>query len=298
MAVAIAFAFLAACGFASGNVLVRVGTEKVPAPTATLLTVFSGIILILGLALILRLDEIKSLSTESLGWILVLGIAGYPIARLFMITAISMVGAARAVPMAGLQPVVAFVLGVALLGERPDLLVIVGTPIIVVGLFFVVMPRRGSASGDGVAKVQRVGYLLAIGGAATFATRDVISRHVVADLIDPLVSAGLALAIGGTILAVILHRQVARSVMTVPRKYLLICALAGVFQGLAVASLFQALSRAPVTVVSPIYASQPLITLILAHFFLKRLEAIDFLLALGTMVSVVGVILVILGATG
>lgn len=298
MAVAIAFAFLAACGFASGNVLVRVGTEKVPAPTATLLTVFSGIILIVGLTLALRLDEISSLSIEALGWILVLGILGYPMARLFIITAISMVGAARAVPMAGLQPVVAFTLGVILLGERPDLLVIVGTPVIVVGLLLVVMPRRGVNSGDGVVNVRRLGYLLAIGSAATFASRDTISRHVVTDLIDPLVSAGLALAIGGTILAVILHRQVARSVMTVPRKYLLICALAGVFQGLAVASLFQALSRAPVTVVSPIYASQPLITLILAHFFLKRLEAIDFLLALGTMVSVVGVILVILGATG
>jgi len=298
LAVAVAFAFLAACGFASGNVLVRVGTEKVPAPTATLLTVFSGIILIVGLALVFRLDEISSLSTEALGWILVLGILGYPMARLFIITAISMVGAARAVPMAGLQPVVAFTLGVILLGERPDLLVIVGTPVIVVGLLLVVMPRRGANSGDGVVNVRRLGYLLAIGSAATFASRDTISRHVVTDLIDPLVSAGLALAIGGTILAVILHRQVARSVMTVPRKYLLICALAGVFQGLAVASLFQALSRAPVTVVSPIYASQPLITLILAHFFLKRLEAIDFLLALGTMVSVVGVILVILGATG
>ena len=298
MAVAIAFAFLAACGFASGNVLVRVGTEKVPAPTATLLTVFSGIILIVSLALVFRLDEISSLSTEALGWILVLGILGYPMARLFIITAISMVGAARAVPMAGLQPVVAFTLGVILLGERPDLLVIVGTPVIVVGLLLVVMPRRGANSGDGLVNVRRLGYLLAIGSAATFASRDTISRHVVTDLIDPLVSAGLALAIGGTILAVILHRQVARSVMAVPRKYLLICALAGVFQGLAVASLFQALSRAPVTVVSPIYASQPLITLILAHFFLKRLEAIDFLLALGTMVSVVGVILVILGATG
>ena len=298
MAVAVVFAFLAACGFASGNVLVRVGTEKVPAPTATLLTVFSGIILIVGLTLVLRLDEISSLSIEALGWILVLGILGYPMARLFIITAISMVGAARAVPMAGLQPVVAFTLGVILLGERPDLLVIVGTPVIVVGLLLVVMPRRGANSGDGVVNVRRLGYLLAIGSAATFASRDTISRHVVTDLIDPLVSAGLALAIGGTILAVILHRQVARSVMTVPRKYLLICALAGVFQGLAVASLFQALSRAPVTVVSPIYASQPLITLILAHFFLKRLEAIDFLLALGTMVSVVGVILVILGATG
>ena len=71
MAVAVVFAFLAACGFASGNVLVRVGTEKVPAPTATLLTVFSGIILIVGLTLVFRLDEISSLSIEALGWIVI-----------------------------------------------------------------------------------------------------------------------------------------------------------------------------------------------------------------------------------
>ncbi len=118
MAVAVAFAFLAACGFASGNVLVRVGTQKVPAPTAALLTVLSGVVVVGGLALVLNLDEITSLSTEAMGWILVLGIMGYPMARLFIITAISMVGATRAVPMAGLQPVIAFTLGVILLGER------------------------------------------------------------------------------------------------------------------------------------------------------------------------------------
>ena len=153
MAVAVAFAFLAACGFASGNVLVRVGTQKVPAPTAALLTVLSGVVVVGGLALALNLDEITSLSTEAMGWILVLGIMGYPMARLFIITAISMVGATRAVPMAGLQPVIAFTLGVILLGERPDLLVIVGTPIIGAGLFLVVMPRRNSATMIG----ERVG---------------------------------------------------------------------------------------------------------------------------------------------
>ena len=134
-------------------------------------------------------------------------------------------------------------------------------------------------------------------GAATFASRDVISRHVVSDIAAPLVSAGLALAVGGAILTVILHRQVARSIQTLPRNYLLICGLAGLFQGLAVASLFQALSRAPVTVVSPIYACTPLITLVLASIFLRRLEAIDFILAVGTLLSVVGVVLVIWGAT-
>lgn len=298
MAVAVAFAFLAACGFASGNVLVRVGTQKVPAPTAALLTVFSGVVVVGGLALALNLDEITSLSTEAMGWIMVLGILGYPMARLFIITAISMVGATRAVPMAGLQPVIAFTLGVILLGERPDLLVIVGTPVIVAGLFFVVMPRKNAATGDAAGNVRRFGYVLAIAAAATFASRDVISRHVVSELIDPLVSAGLALTVGGVILGAILSRQVVTTIGSLPRNYLLLCILAGVFQGLAVASLFQALSRAPVTVVSPIYATQPLITLILAHIFLRRLETIDILLAVGTMVSVVGVILVILGATG
>ena len=45
---AIVFAFLVTCGFAIGNVLVRVGTQKVPAPTAA------------GPALILNWNDIGS----------------------------------------------------------------------------------------------------------------------------------------------------------------------------------------------------------------------------------------------
>ena len=298
MAVAIAFAFLAACGFASGNVLVRIGTQQVPPPTAALLTVLSSMVLVVGLGLVLSLDEFKSLSLTAMGWILVMGVMGYPMARVLLVTAISMVGAARAVPMSGIQPVIAFTLGVLLLGERPNLLVILGTVVIVAGLFLVMMPRRGSNSGDGVINVRRLGYFLALGGAATFASRDVISRHVVTDIAAPLVTAALALAVGGVILTVILHRQAVRSIRTLPRNYLLTCGLAGLFQGLAVASLFQALSRAPVTVVSPIYACTPLITLLLVRVFLRRMETINFLLAVGTLLSVAGVLLVILGATG
>ncbi|MCI0830579.1 MAG: DMT family transporter [Chloroflexi bacterium] len=297
MAVAVAFAFLAACGFASGNVLVRVGTQKVPPPTAALLTVLSSVALVAGLALALRLDEIGSLSLEAMGWILVMGIMAYPMARVLLVTAISMVGAARAVTMSGVQPVIAFALGVILLGERPDLLVTLGTPVIVAGLFLVVVPRTGSNVGGQVVNVRRLGYVLALFGAATFATRDVISRHVVSGIVDPLLTAGLALAVGAVILTALLHRQVVSSIQTLPGKYLLICALAGLFQGLAVASLFQALSRAPVTVVSPIYACTPLITLVLARIFLRRLEVIDWLLVAGTGLSVGGVILVIFGAT-
>ena len=66
-------------------------------------------------------------------------------------------------------------------------------------------------------------------------------------------------------------------------------------QGLAVTFLFQALSRAPVTVVSPINASSPLITLLLTHLFLRRLESINPLLVVGACLGVGGVVTVVLG---
>ena len=82
-----------------------------------------------------------------------------------------------------------------------------------------------------------------------------------------------------------------------PGRHVAICGLAGIFQGLAIASLLQALSLAPVTVVSPIGASSPLFTLILVHLFLQRLESISLLLVVGTLLSVCGVAVVVLGAS-
>ena len=60
--------------------------------------------------------------------------------------------------MSGIQPVIAFTLGVILLDERPNLLIILGTPIIVSGLFLVVMPRRGASLAGQVVQIRRLGY--------------------------------------------------------------------------------------------------------------------------------------------
>ncbi len=67
MALAVVFAFLAALGFSSGYVLIRVGTQRVSAPTATFFTVITGAILISALALILNLPEVKSVTPTALG---------------------------------------------------------------------------------------------------------------------------------------------------------------------------------------------------------------------------------------
>lgn len=296
MLLAVVLTLAAASGFAIGSILIRIGTQRVPAPVATFFTIFTGAILVCSIAFAVDFPEIKSLPLSALAWIALMGFLAYPLARVLHNSAISMVGTTRTLPMTSLQPVIAFILGVLLLGERPNLLVTVGTPIIVLGLLLVVLPRPSARTAERVVNVRNIGYLLAVGGSAAFASRDVVSRHVVTGIAPPFVTAGFALVIGGLILFALTHRRVIDSVRTLPPQYIAICGLAGLVQGLAVSSLFQALSRAPVTVVSPIFASQPLIALLLAWLFLRRLEAVDAVLVAGTLLSVGGVVLVILGA--
>jgi uncharacterized membrane protein len=294
---AVAFSAVAALGFGSGTILIRIGTQRVSAPTATFFTVLTGAVLVLGLALALNLPEIRALQPVAFGWFALMGAMAYPGARVLNNTAITLIGASRAAPMASLQPVFAFGLGVALLGERPNLLVCLGTPLVVGGLILVFLAGRPPSPTERVINTPMLGYLLAIGGAATFASRDVISRHVVSSIAPPLVTAAFALALGGCMLLAVIYRDVVHSLRQLPGRYLVICGLAGICQGIAIASLFQALSRAPVTVVSPINASSPLITLALAHLFLRHLESLSLLLVLGTLLSVAGVVLVVLGAS-
>ena len=296
MVIAVALAFLSACGFVTGSVLMRVGTQYVPPPAATFFTVLVGAVLVSGIAFAVNFDEIKALPLEVYGWITVMGILAYPLARVLHNSALKMVGAARTVPMISLQPLMAFAIGFFILGERPNLLVTIGTPIIVGGLLLVVMPRRRESGGT---EIRKLGYLLAIGGSMAFVSRDAISRHVVGalGLAPPFVMSGFAMFIGGVILFAIIHRSVVSSLRNLPMRYVGICCLAGLLQGMAVASLFHALSRAPVTIVTPIYASQPIIALALASVFLRDLESVDWLLAAGTALSVVGVIMVVLGVT-
>ena len=296
MVLAIILAFLAAVGLSAGNILIRIGMQRVSPPTATFFSVVAGAIVVTGIALAFNMDEVRSLLPSNFIWFAVLAALAYPMARVLRNTAITFVGASRAAPWASLRPLFALALGTALLGERPNLLVGLGTPIIVFGLILVVLAEEGSNAGEERSAVRRVGYVLAAGATLCFASRDVVSRHVVENLVDPLVTASMALLLGCVMLFMMTAPDVVTNVRRMSAKHVAICGLSGISQALAVVLLFQALSLAPVTVVTPINAIGPLVTLALAHVFLQRVEAITLRLVLGTVLSVAGVIVVILGA--
>ena len=296
MALAVVFTFMAAFGFSCSYIFIRIGTQQVSPLTATFFSVSTGAVLVTGLALLFNFGDVISLEPTDFIWFTVMGVLGYPGALVLINTATSWVGASRAAPWASLQPLFALALGMTFLGERPNLLVGMGTPMIVCGLVLVVLAGGVNNPRGGMGTIRRLGYLAAVGGALCHASRDTISRHVVGNLSDPMVTAGIALCLGCVMLFMITAPDAVNTVRRAPSKYIAVCGLAGIGQGLGVASLFKALSLAPVTVVSPINASGPLITLLLVHIFLQRVEAITPRLVLGTVLSVAGVITVILGA--
>jgi len=92
-------------------------------------------------------------------------------------------------------------------------------------------------------------------------------------------------------------RHIPGDLRTSSRRGFLWFGLSGIASAGGVTFLYFALSNAPVVVVSPVAAINPLITLTLAHIFLKKLERITKKTIMGTMLVVLGVIIITLSRT-
>jgi uncharacterized membrane protein len=74
--------------------------------------------------------------------------------------------------------------------------------------------------------------------------------------------------------------------------------LAGVASAAGVLCVFLALERGAVVKVSPVVALNPLVSVVLGQVFIRHLERLSWLLAVGIAVMVGGVVVVTLSAGG
>jgi uncharacterized membrane protein len=85
----------------------------------------------------------------------------------------------------------------------------------------------------------------------------------------------------------------ARKVLTVPRWVGWYFALAGISSTLGMFTFFAAHQYIPAAVVAPLTSAAPLVTLVLSHLALKGEEHVTLTDALGTILIVLGVILLV-----
>jgi len=298
---AVAFSILAAFGFASSAVLSRQGLQAVfPLPGVMVSLIFS--FLFTGImALLFAFSDIGSIPQAALLWILGLGIVNYFGGRTQNFLSVNLIGASRASLFVASQAPFAALFAVAFTGESLHLLVGLGTVGVVGGLIF--------ASGTSILegwrgdKIFVLGYLMALGAGASYGATNVMAKQTLEVFDSPLVITMLSMLVGMLVLVPLVGASTAQSGVHREKGQgfsknlwsLRWVALAGIASGIAVISLYFAVQRADVVVISPIVSSSPLITLFLAHVFLARLERVTKRLLFGALLTVSGVVLVVIG---
>ena len=247
------------------------------------------------LALIFNLGDFRELPPIAFAWYLFLAFLHHPLARTLNFTAISMIGASRAAPLGAAGPVFSAVLAITLLGERPGIILYLGTLVVVAGMTLVVTGGRRAGSSMPQVAHNNLGYLLAFAASCGFGAVAVVAKHINTTYSPALVTVSFSLLLGMCLLGVAAHRPVIASFREDRRGHIPLTILAGACAGAGAICFFSALGKAPVTVVTPIAFSAPLITLIGSHVFLRRLERLNRLVIVGTLIAVCGVVMVVLG---
>jgi drug/metabolite transporter (DMT)-like permease len=222
---------------------------------------------------------------HGIGLFVLAGIIAPGASQLFITTGIREAGSSRASVAFGTAPLFAVVLAVVAFGEDPGAGVLVGACLIVAGGIALAFEK------DRPQHVRRIGIAYALAGAALFALRDNIVRHVSLDTHVPSMTAGvatLASAIVVTALVAAVRRDYVRTAPAAAARWL----FPGALVGFAYVALFEAFYRGTVSVVAPIVGIESLFGVAFSALFLHETERVGLRLVLGAVLVVAGGVLI------
>lgn len=275
---AVVLALASAALFGSMTVALRFALVRVPdAEAGSLLTILVAFLVTLPFVLAGSLD---------LGgtWpFLLAGALGPGCSQLLFTLAVRDAGPSRTSVTVGTAPLFSVAIALLLLDEPAKAGVIVGAILIVVGgILLVREPGRPE-------HVKWIGLGFALAATVIFAVRDNLVRHLSLDTdVAPALAAAATLLAGGLTVAVWLLLTRRR----LPVAGLAAFAPAGLCFGLSYLCLFEAYYRGPVSVVSPLVATESLWGVGLSALLLRRHELVGPRLFGGAALVVAGGILI------
>ena len=130
----IALSLLAALAWGTGGIFVRLGSLRLKASTGTFLSLLATLVAVVIAAIVFSLSDFASLSLVAIAWFGVAGVVNFRLGRHFNYAGIQRIGVSRASPIIAVSPLFALILAVSFLGEQVNILIVVGTLMIVAGL--------------------------------------------------------------------------------------------------------------------------------------------------------------------
>jgi drug/metabolite transporter (DMT)-like permease len=275
---AVLLALTSAFLFGAMTVAIRLALQRGPSPHAgALFTVLAALAFALPFAAFQGGELVGA-------WPFVLaGLLGPGLSQILFTLAVSEAGPSRTSVVVGTAPLFSVAIALLFLDEPVEAALIVGAILIVAGGVLLV-GESGRPE-----HVRVIGLLFALGATVVFATRDNLLRWLAVDTdVEPGVAAAATLGAGS---AVILAYTLLRGVR-LSRVDARLFVPAGLLFGASYICLFEAYYRGPVTVVSPLIATESLWGVTLSAIALRRSEGIGARLVAGAALIVCGGVLI------
>jgi drug/metabolite transporter (DMT)-like permease len=203
--------------------------------------------------------------------------------QLLYVRSVKEVGASRAAVVVGAGPLVAVTIALTVLGEPFEVPLVAGAILIVLGGVALAGER------DRPAHFRPVGFLLALGAVAFFATRDNVVRHLAEDsTVDPQLAASATVLTGSAVMATFLLATRGTRMVGDTRRAFRPFVVPGALWGLSYAALFEAFYRSRVSIVSPLVATEALFGVLFASLVLGRHELVGRHVVAGALLIVAG----------
>jgi drug/metabolite transporter (DMT)-like permease len=281
---AVALALFSTFGFGAGFVLTQFALRWMPPRLGAALSIPTATLLFWSLAPFSIHPTEVDLSAA--GLFAVIGLLFPAAVALLNFESNRLMGPNIAGAVSGLAPLFAVLLAVMLLGEHLRFLQLCGIAAIAAGVVLMY-------GGQWKASTVRRSWLLVLP----------LGAAAIRGFVQPVIKLGLerwhnpiaAVVIGYTvssavlILAALVPGALERRF---DRRGALWFAAVGLCNGFAVLSMYAALGRGPVTLISPLIAAYPLVTLLLSFRFLKR-ERVDARLVAAVAITIGGVVLLL-----
>jgi uncharacterized membrane protein len=276
-------ALLAALGFGTASVLLKRGLQYATPLSAALISVMVTAAFIWLIAA--ATAPLTALLDPRILPFLVAGLIAPGLARLVLFVGIHRIGVGRAAPLVGTAPFFAVGIAIIALGERPTWMLLTGAAAIVSG--GALLSHRA-----GTERWRRWDLVFPILAALGFGLRDNISRFGFREFHHPVL--GAAAATVTSLLVIGAYAALAGGTrVRMTRAGFGYVALAGLAEGIAYLTMWQALSIGSVAVVSPLVNAQSIIAVGLAAIFLRDLERVTWRIALAAALIVAGVTVIV-----
>ena len=288
LSMSIIFAIASSFSYTGTLILLRKGMESGSSTAAILfidVIVGTG-----GLLIALYLGSFSSVSVYQIFWFILSGFFGAGLGTITHFIGIQKIGVSRATPIHSASPVWAVLLAIFILGERPQNIVILGTALIVMGVFLLSLPEQKEFGS--LKSWISSGFLYSLLSSVSYGLSPIFVKFAFSYGRVPFLGIGISFWVG--LATMFFYRKFMKNggEIVVDKRSFKLFTIAALFNLAASGFLWSAFSLGDITIVLPLSRITPLWVIILSIFFLKKQEKVTIRIFFAATLIVIGGVLV------